>query len=101
MAFVKAGSISTLPAGSVIDAEIHGKRYAICNVGGVVHALEGVCPHRGGPLGEGAIHGGNVVCPWHLWEFNCASGENDYRPSIRLARFGVEVRGQDVFIDIP
>lgn len=101
MAFVKAASISTLTAGSVINAEIDGKRYAVCNVDGAVHALEGVCPHRGGPLGEGAINGGNLVCPWHLWEFNCASGENDYNPSIRLARFGVEVRDQDVFIDVP
>lgn len=89
-----------LPTGSVLNAEIGGRRYAICNVNGTFHALDGVCPHRGGPLGEGAINGENVVCPWHAWEFNCSSGENDYNPSICLARFSLEVRGQDVFIDV-
>jgi nitrite reductase/ring-hydroxylating ferredoxin subunit len=100
MAFVKAAALSAVPPGTVTGMEIGGKRYAICNVDGTVHALDAVCPHRGGPLGEGAINGANLVCPWHAWEFHCASGENDYNPSIRLARFPVEVRGLDIFLDV-
>ncbi|MDE0885493.1 MAG: Rieske 2Fe-2S domain-containing protein [Myxococcota bacterium] len=32
------------------------------------------CPHRGGPLGEGEIEAGHVVCPWHGYRFVLASG---------------------------
>jgi nitrite reductase/ring-hydroxylating ferredoxin subunit len=99
MAFVKAGTLSKLPAGSVMEAAIGDRRYAVCNVGGRVYALHGICPHNGGPLGAGAVHKGNVVCPWHEWQFDCATGAHDYNPSVKLATYPVEVRGDDILID--
>ena len=38
------------------------------------YALEIRCPHRGGSLGEGAIDGCVVTCPWHQWKFDIKSG---------------------------
>jgi nitrite reductase/ring-hydroxylating ferredoxin subunit len=52
--------------------------YALCNVEGEVHAIAGLCLHRGGPLAQGALHGTKVVCPWHAWEWDCRTGVNDY-----------------------
>jgi nitrite reductase/ring-hydroxylating ferredoxin subunit len=100
MPLVRIGSVDELPPGSVIEAFVGDQRFAICNVGGRIHALSGTCPHRGGPVGQGAIHEESVVCPWHAWEFNCASGEHDYNPEIVLPRYMVEVHGGDILIDV-
>jgi nitrite reductase (NADH) small subunit len=101
MALVKVGSLAKLPAGSVMEASIGEERYAICNVGGAVHALAGTCPHRGGPLGQGAVNGANLTCPWHAWEFDCRTGANDYDPAVKIATYTVQIAGDDILIDIP
>ena len=75
--------------------------FALCNVEGQVYAVSGICIHRGGPLGQGALHGTTVVCPWHAWEFDCRTGANDYNPEIIVPTFGVQVVGDDILIDIP
>ena len=100
MPFVKVGSVSKLPAGSVMEASIGEERYAICNVAGAVLALSGTCPHRGGPLGQGVVNGGNLTCPWHAWEFDCRTGHHDYNPAIKLDTFPVEISGGDIVVDI-
>jgi nitrite reductase (NADH) small subunit len=101
MAFVRVGSVSRLTPGSVMEAPIEDDYYAICNVDGRIHALAGTCPHRGGPLGQGAVNGGNLTCPWHAWEFDCRTGANDYSPDVKVATFPVQVSGDDILIDIP
>jgi nitrite reductase (NADH) small subunit len=99
MAFTKVCSLSSLPPGSVTEATIGQDVYAICNVNGGVHALSGICAHEGGPVGQGQINEGFVFCPWHEWGYNCATGENDYDPSIRLDRFAVKIEGDDILVD--
>jgi nitrite reductase (NADH) small subunit len=101
MAFVKVASLSQLAPGSVVEASLGESRYAICNVEGRIHALAGACPHRGGPLGQGAVNGSNLTCPWHAWEFDCRTGVHDYNPAVQVATFPVEVVGDEIRIDIP
>jgi nitrite reductase [NAD(P)H] small subunit len=40
-----------------------------------VFALRDRCPHKGGPLSQGIVHGGTVTCPLHNWKIDLASGE--------------------------
>jgi len=80
MPLLKVAQLSQLPADSVTEVTAGDALYAVCNVAGRVTALGGTCPHRGGPLGQGAIHGNFVVCPWHAWEWDCATGANDFDP---------------------
>src|SRR5579859_7616238 len=101
MAFVRVASLARLGAGSVMEASAGGQQYAICNVGGEIHALAGTCPHRGGPLGQGAVNGTNLTCPWHAWEFDCRTGANDYNPEVLVPTFPVRIAGDDILIDIP
>jgi nitrite reductase (NADH) small subunit len=101
MAFVKVGSLAELPPGSVMEAEVGEKTYAICNLGGELHALDGICPHSGGPLGQGNLDGDRLICPWHAWEYDCRTGLNDYDETIKLAMFPVKTEGDDVLIDVP
>jgi nitrite reductase/ring-hydroxylating ferredoxin subunit len=100
MPLVKVAQLSQLPAGSVTEVSVDGAFYAICNVAGRVTALSGTCPHRGGPLGQGAIHGNYVVCPWHAWEWDCATGANDFDTTRQVPTFEVRVAGDDILIEL-
>jgi len=100
MALVKAGSMSALPAGSMLEYRNGQQQIALCNVNGEVHALENHCPHRGGPLAQGALHGNMIVCPWHAWEFDCVTGACDFNPEIVVRRYPVRVEGDDILVEL-
>lgn len=40
-----------------------------------VYALDNRCPHKGGPLAEGIVHGASVTCPLHNWVFSLETGQ--------------------------
>ena len=92
--------MSSLPPGGMMEFTTGERTIAICNAGGKLHAVDGVCPHQGGPLAQGALHGTAIVCPWHAWEFDCVTGEHDYNPAIELETFSVELSGDDILVDI-
>src|SRR6476646_939955 len=75
MPFVRVGQASALQPDTVMEVLVDSQPYAVCNVAGAIRAVSGVCLHRGGPLGQGQIHEGRVVCPYHMWEFDCVTGE--------------------------
>jgi nitrite reductase (NADH) small subunit len=101
MAFQPVCTVSQLPPGELTDVTVGDKLIALCNVDGEVHAIYGLCPHRGGPLGQGALHENMVVCPWHAWEFDCTTGQHDYNPTIRLSTYPVKIDGDDILVDLP
>lgn len=39
-----------------------------------VFALDDRCPHKGGPLSQGIVHGNSITCPLHNWVFDLATG---------------------------
>ena len=82
----------------VVDAG--GAAIAIFNCGGSYYATENSCKHRGGPLGEGAIAGTTVTCPWHGWQFDVSSGQCQMDPAIKVRTFPVTVQGEDILISI-
>lgn len=99
MAFVKVGSLSQLPPGGIMEVTVGDESYAICNTNGEVHALYGICPHAGGPLAQGTLHENQITCPWHAWQFDCRTGENDWDPEIRVERFAVKLDNDDILLD--
>lgn len=101
MPLIRVGKISALPPDSVMEVLVEDRPYAVCNVAGEIRALDGVCLHHGGPLGQGQIHDGRVVCPYHLWEFDCRTGEYDYDPTRRVATFDVKLEGDDILLQVP
>jgi nitrite reductase (NADH) small subunit len=101
MPLVRVGKVSGLPPDSVRECMVAEYPYAICNVGGAIRVLSGICLHAGGPLGQGQIHDGRVVCPYHLWEFDCFTGEYDYDSTKRIATYEVKVEGDDILIEVP
>ena len=85
--------------GKVVEAE--GRSLALFNVAGTFHAIDNTCTHRGGPLGEGALVGGVVTCPWHGTEFNVRTGEA-LGPLTKegVQSYPVKVQGNDVLVEL-
>lgn len=100
MAFIRIATLDELPEGRLLQREAGGTTVAVCNEKGTIHAFLGLCPHRNGPLGQGNLVDGCIVCPWHAWEFSVEKGELDYNPGIKLRRYEVVIKGDDVLVDV-
>ncbi|RSL14562.1 nitrite reductase (NADH) small subunit [Edaphobacter aggregans] len=99
--WVRLCSLAEAPAvGQVMEAEVQGVGVCLANVGGELSALDNVCPHRQGPLGQGWVEGEMVVCPWHSWAFHAKTGVAEYPEGERVGSFAVRVEGQDVLVEI-
>lgn len=99
--WVKLCSASEAPAeGNVIEAEAEGVAVCLARLNGDLAALDNICPHRGGPLGQGWIEGDAVVCPWHSWAFSLRTGIAEPPERAQVDDFPVRVEGEDVLIDI-
>jgi nitrite reductase (NADH) small subunit len=95
--FVRICPISELPRpGEVVEMIVDGKTLCIAHAGGTVAVLDGVCPHEGGPLGEGSIEGGRVVCPWHSFSFDLHSGESEQDPELKAQVFESKIEGDEL-----
>ena len=101
MPLVRVTSAALLTPGTLAQVDAGGRTVAICNNGGRIHALHGLCPHRNGPLGQGNLSDGHVICPWHAWAFECESGQYDFNPDIRVETYAVVDQDGEVFVDIP
>lgn len=86
--------------GQVSEAEVEGVAICLANVNGELLALDNLCPHRGGPLGQGWVEGESVVCPWHSWMFHARTGEAEYPAGECVAVFPVRRDGDDVLVRI-
>jgi len=100
MGFVLAAKKSDVPPGTIRELQVEGKAVALANVAGQFHAIDGICLHRGGPLGDGVLEGNVVTCPWHGWEYDVTTGKIAQNPAAGVACYPVEVRGDDVFVNM-
>ena len=98
--YVKALPASEVGPGEAAVAEVNGTEIAIVNLDGEFHALNNLCPHQDGSLGEGYVQEGALVCPLHYWEFDVRTGEYLDDPVICLKRYETKVEGGDVLVKI-
>ena len=90
--------IGDCPPGTSLEIIHAGRVVALYNVDGQFYALDGVCPHQGGPLGKGSLSGCIVSCPWHGWQFDIKTGLNQINAHIRQPLFDVRVEQGAVFL---
>jgi len=72
--FVDIAGVNDLPVGRTRTVSVGDRRIALCRTAKGFFALDNTCPHRGGPLGDGDLIADELICPWHLWGFDVASG---------------------------
>jgi nitrite reductase/ring-hydroxylating ferredoxin subunit len=98
---VRVAAVSDVPPGTSKEVLADDQVVALFNVGGTFYALDGVCPHAGGPLGEGTLRGTIVTCPWHGWQFDVTNGQNCLNARLIHKSFTVRVEGDDVVVEMP
>jgi nitrite reductase (NADH) small subunit len=82
--FMRICSQAELPAAnSVSEFMVAGRAVCVANIDGAISVLDGVCPHEEGPLGEGIVEDGRVVCPWHGYSFDARTGVSPEVPDLK------------------
>src|SRR5579864_458736 len=100
MAFERAAKLDEIPQGQIREIPLNGKSVAVANVGGKLFAINSICLHHGGPLGEGELDGTVVSCPWHGWQYDVTTGKVAQQPSDGVQCHPVELRGDEIFVDL-
>ena len=98
--WIRVAAIEDCPPGTSHEFVAQGRIVALFRVGDEFFALDGICPHQGGPLGKGKLSGCVVTCPWHGWQFDVRTGQHQVNQSIRHTHFPVRIEGADVFVDL-
>jgi nitrite reductase/ring-hydroxylating ferredoxin subunit len=102
MAFVAVARTSEIPVGQGTFVERDGLALAVFNAGGGhFYATGPICPHEDGPLSEGWVEGGAVICPWHGFDFDLVSGLCGVDPDLAVPVYPVRVRDEVVEVDLP
>ena len=101
MSLTRIAAKSDLPAqGEAREFTLGDKTICIANDGGKYSAIDNVCLHRGGPLGQGMMETGKIICPWHGWEYDLKTGEVGHNPGVKVAVHPLKIEGEDVLVDV-
>ena len=99
--FVKLATESELPpAGQAKEFSCGDRVICVANVDGTISAMDNVCLHRGGPLGQGVIEDNKVVCPWHGWQWDPKTGEAAQNRSAKVAVYPLKTESGNVMIEL-
>jgi nitrite reductase (NADH) small subunit len=99
--FVTVARVEDVPPGSVVRVRAGEEDLALANVGDELFAVQGHCIHLQGPLGEGRLEGHVLSCPWHGWQYDVRTGENEFDRAIRLRTYEVRVEDGEVQVRLP
>ena len=97
---VSIASVSEIPNGEGREFVVEGRIVAVFNCDGEFHALDGICPHAGGPLAKGKLNGNVVTCPWHGWQFDVTSGRHCLNSQLQHPRYTVDVVGSELWVEL-
>ena len=90
---LEVGRLTTVVAG--------GRALCLARTAAGYGALDNRCPHQGGPLGDGQLENGFVVCPWHGYEYDPVSGAPPSGYGDAATAYAVEERADGVYVELP
>lgn len=100
MKWVQIAKREDIPDNTGFAVEVEGQAIALYRINSEIYAIEGVCPHAGGPMAEGSLNGCLAMCPWHGWEFDVKTGQCDFNPDIQVKTYPVKEEKGTIFIKI-
>jgi nitrite reductase/ring-hydroxylating ferredoxin subunit len=99
MSFVPLGDAAGRTRWTVQDRDGHS--YAVFVLDGRYVVTDAVCPHNGGPLVEGEVRNGTLICPWHWFKFDLATGQCANSRRIQLGCYPVREVDGELVAEIP
>ena len=96
------GLLSRIPLGEGKCFRVAGEEIAVFHTRqGTAFATDARCPHKGGPLADGLVGEGRVICPLHSQAFDLATGEAVRGGCSALRTYPTRVSSTgDVFVDV-
>ena len=100
--FVRICAQADLPReGEACEVIFHRREFCVARSGGEIAVMDNLCPHQEGPLGQGFIEHGRVVCPWHAWAFDVTTGEAEHSAKARVQVYESRVEDGALLIRLP
>lgn len=102
--WVRATTSGMVPPNEGRAIRIGDVSMALFNLGGNRFlAVDGACPHHGGPLCDGIVAGDTVVCPLHAWKVNLVSGQVERPATVKacVRTYPTQVVGDTVLVGVP
>lgn len=97
--FVKVCAAHEVQEGHTGIFSVNGKSIMLAKERGTIYALESICSHDGGYLGEGKLAEGQIECPRHGARFDIKTGEATRMPAIvGIAKYEVKVEDETVYV---
>ena len=102
MTWLDVGPLAALPERGARCVRVGGLTVAVFRTStGEVFALRDQCPHRGGPLSQGIVHGTRVTCPLHDWVIDLTTGRATGADEGATATFVAQVVDGRVLLELP
>lgn len=98
--FVTVARVDDVPAGAVTTVRAGDEEITLAHVDGAFYATQARCIHLEGPLGEGVLDGTVLTCPWHGWQYDIRTGENEFDRAIQLRTYEVRIEDGDVQVAV-
>lgn len=96
--FVLIGELDEIPENRAKVVLVEGENIAVFKYDGKVSAINNVCKHQLGPLGEGMVVDGCVTCPWHGYQYQPADGCSPPPFTEKVATYFVKLVGTKVYV---
>jgi len=101
MTWMDIGALDDIPAqGARVVKTAHGCVAVFRTAADRVFAIDDRCPHKGGPLSEGIVHGNAVTCPLHSWVFSLETGMAQGADEGSVATYEVRVEAGRLMLDL-
>jgi nitrite reductase (NADH) small subunit len=97
---IRVGSVEDVPMLEGRSVSVGGRRIAVFRTPEGFRAIEGACPHAGGPLADGIVADRCVTCPLHGWRFDLDTGEAR-NADARVRTYEVLERDGELWLAVP
>ena len=98
---VDLGSVEFLPLGEGRAYVVNDLTIAVFRHGdGRLYATDNACPHRGGPLADGIVGAGKIICPLHAWKFDLENGRC-LAENVTIRTYPVREVNGHLLLDLP
>ncbi|MDR6287839.1 nitrite reductase (NADH) small subunit [Inquilinus ginsengisoli] len=100
--WIDVGTLDDIPPmGARVVKSLEGDIALFRTADDRVFALYDRCPHKGGPLSQGIVHGASVTCPLHAWVISLETGAVEGPDEGCVHRIAVELTGGRVLLGLP
>ncbi|MBI3560542.1 MAG: nitrite reductase small subunit NirD [Gammaproteobacteria bacterium] len=101
MDWIAIGTLSDIPRqGARVVRTQQGDIAVFRTADDEVFALRDKCPHKGGPLSQGIVHGKRVACPLHDWKIHLDTGHAVAPDEGCAASYPVRVEGDKLYLSL-